>query len=148
MDVVETIFAIAKTVKVSGPLLLAICSHESGLKNVVTENDKGTPTYGVCQIKLPTARMLGYKGSWYGLMDPQINIRWAARYIKYQEARYGDDWCKIVSAYNGGSYTESRHAPGKPRNLAYVQSVREKLDENLWHKLSCEKEIDSEKEPY
>lgn len=150
MGYVESIFAIAKTIKVSGPLLLAICMHESGLKNIVTEKDGASSTFGVCQIKLETAKMLGYKGSWYNLMIPEENIRWAARYVKYQEARYGDDWCKIVSAYNGGSYVESHHIPGKPRNLAYVQSVRDKLDQNLQNKLSCERqtEVDLEKEPY
>jgi len=152
MSVTESIFAIAKTIKVSGPLLLAICSHESGLHNIVTEHDGNSSTYGVCQIKLETATMLGYKGSWYNLMIPEVNIKWAAYYVKYQESRYGDDWCKIVSAYNSGSFTESKKVPGKPRNLAYVQLVRGKLDESLQHKLSCEAEeqqgMDLEKEPY
>jgi soluble lytic murein transglycosylase-like protein len=148
MDYVQIIFAAAKTAKISGPLLLAICTHESGLKNTVREKDGKSSTYGVCQIKLETAQMLGYKGSWYNLMIPEENIRWAARYVKYQESRYGNDWCKIVSAYNSGSFAESKRLPGKPRNLAYVQLVRGKLDRELQDKLSCEIDVNISKDDY
>lgn len=138
MGYIETILAVAKTVKVSGPLLLAICTHESGLHNTVRPQDGHSPTYGICQVKLETAQMLGYKGNADNLMVPEINIYWAAQYVKYQTERYGDDWCKIVSAYNSGSFTESKRLPGKPRNLAYVQSVRGNLEEGLQDKLSCD----------
>lgn len=138
MDYVNLILSAAKTAKVSGPLLLAICTHESGLKNVFVPHDVTGPTYGICQVKQATAEMLGYKGPVGGLMIPSVNAEYAAKYLKYQKDRYNKDWCKATAAYNAGSYKESEIFPGLPKNLKYVRKVQSKLDESLQSKLSCE----------
>lgn len=137
MDYVTIILAAAKKAQVTGALLLAICTHESGLKNVLVPHDGGTPTYGICQVKLGTAKMMGYTGTAKGLMEPKTNAKWAAEYLKYQKSRYAGDWVKSVAAYNSGTYFESKKVPGCPTNLKYIGYVKAKLDEELQHRLSC-----------
>lgn len=136
------ILAAAKAMKVSGVLLLAICSYETNLTNVTVYHDGKSPSYGICQVKFETATtVLGFKGKAEDLVNPKTNAKWAAKYLAYQESRYGDtDWCKIVAAYNAGSYNESRKIPGKPRNLKYVRRVQKRLPEEFQSMLSCEKE--------
>jgi len=132
------IISAAKNVGVSSALLLAICTHESGLKNVIAYNDGNSHSYGICQIKKETAQMLGFKGKALDLMNPEVNAIWAAKYIKFQEDRYGkENWCKITAAYNAGKYSESEIVPGKPKNLKYVRLVQKKLDPRLRGKLDC-----------
>jgi soluble lytic murein transglycosylase-like protein len=131
------ILATAKTIGVPGFLLLAICTHESGLRNVIAPQDHGSPSFGVCQLKENTAKLLGYSGDGNGLMNPETNIRYAALYLKMQLDRYDGSWCQAVSAFNAGSYTESKIVPGKPRNLKYVQGVTLLLDDEHKDFLIC-----------
>jgi len=138
MDIVTTILSVAKSVGVSGSLLLAVCSHES---NGFTQNyapmDVNSPSYGSCQLKQATVEMLGFKGDPNQLMDPQKNAYWAARYLKYQQERYGDDWVRLAAAYNAGSYSESSKVPGCPRNLGYIKKVKKRLPLELQNRLEC-----------
>lgn len=139
------ILTAAKVAKVSGPLLLAICVQESNLNpHALLPVDGKTPTYGICQIKLETAEMIGYKGDAKTLMLPAENAKWAAEYLKYQLERYDGDECKAVAAYNAGSYNESKKVPGKPRNLKYVKGVQDKLAEEHKPMLACEAKLVSE----
>src|ERR1035437_10070172 len=78
----------AKKVSISGSLLLAICTHETGLQNIAWMNDVNSPSYGICQVKESTARQLGFKGMAEDLMNPKENARYAALYLKYQINRY------------------------------------------------------------
>lgn len=137
------ILAAAKAAKVSGALLLAICTHESNLKNVKVPDDGGSPTYGICQVKYETAQMMGFTGKPKDLMDPETNAKYAAAYLKYQKERYGSDWIKVTAAYNAGTYNESSKIPGCPRNLKYLKHVKKKLDESLRHRLRCEQKPES-----
>lgn len=138
MSFTVIILAAAKKIGVSGSLLLAICSHESGLNNVYVHHDGGSPTYGICQIKYETAKMVGFTGEAKELMDAEKNAKWAATYLKYQKSRYAGDWIKSTAAYNSGTYFESKTVPGCPRNLQYLKYVQEKLEESLQDKLSCD----------
>lgn len=137
MTFTAIILMAAKKAGVSGALLLAICTHESGLKNVLVPHDGGSPTYGICQVKYDTAKMMGFEGKAKDLMVPEINAKWAAAYLKYQKTRYDGDWVKSVAAYNSGTYNESKKVPGCPRNLKYIKFVQKKLDDSLQHRLSC-----------
>lgn len=141
MDIVSTIFSAAKAVGVSGSLLLAICHHESqGFTKKYNPADKGSPSYGVCQIKLNTGKMLGFKGEPIKLNDDRVSILYAAKYLKYQENRYGsDDWLTLTAAYNAGSYNASSKIRGCPRNLKYVKLVQAHLPSELQSKLNCGK---------
>lgn len=149
MTYTAIILAAAAKAKVAGVLLLAICSYESsGLNNIITYNDGKSHSYGICQIKLETAEMVGFQGTAENLMNPAVNAKWAAAYLKYQENRpddpdggYGpDDWCKLTAAYNAGRYNESSKYPGYPRNLVYVRRVQKYLATELKDRLSCRQE--------
>lgn len=135
---VSIILSAAKAAKVSGALLLAICTTESHLKNVKVPHDGGSPSYGICQIKYDTAKMLGFKGKPDDLMIPTINAEYAAKYLAYQVSRYGsDNWCVLSASYNAGSFNESTTHIGHPRNLKYVKKVRDHLDPLLHHRMVC-----------
>lgn len=136
MTYTAIILAIAKAAGVPGSLFLAICIHESKLLNVVTPHDNGSPSYGLCQIKESTARMMGFKGPINKLMDPYINAKFSALYLKKQLERYNWDLCMATAAYNAGSYNPS-NIPGKPRNLKYVRGVTLHLDDEHKDLLIC-----------
>jgi soluble lytic murein transglycosylase-like protein len=138
MTFTQIILAAAKAAKVSGPLLLAICTHESGLQNAFVLHDGGSPTYGVCQLKLGSAQMVGFKGSSETLMIPEVNAKYSALYLKRQLDRYDGNTCKATAAYNAGKYSESTKNPGKPKNLRYIKKVQAKLLEDQKDELSCE----------
>lgn len=138
MDIITTILSAAKAVGVSGTLLLALCAHESaGFTQNYAAMDKGTPSFGSCQIKNFTARFLGFNGNPEELNKPEVNARYAALYLKYQQSRYGENWVKLVSAYNAGSYKESSVVINCPRNLRYVKLVQKRLPDNFKNKLNC-----------
>jgi len=139
MNYVSIILLAAKKAGVSGSLLLAICTHESGLKNVLVPHDGGSPTYGICQVKYDTAKMMGFEGKAKDLMVPETNAKWAAQYLKFQKKRYDGDWMKSTAAYNSGTYNPSMKVVGCPRNLAYIQYVQKKLKDDLKPKLDCVK---------
>jgi soluble lytic murein transglycosylase-like protein len=138
MDVTSIILNAARAVHVSGTLLLAVCSHESNNFTMnYSAHDKGSPSYGSCQLKEATARQMGFTGKDKDLMNPWINAKYAALYLKYQQNRYGEDWVKLVASYNGGIFRESDIVPGCPRNLRYVNLVRKKLPIKFQNKLNC-----------
>lgn len=140
MDIVTTILSAAKSVGVSGSLMLAVCSHESGNFTFdYAPHDNGSPSYGVCQLKLNSARQLGFKGQANELKKPIVSAKYAALYLKYQQGRYGQDWVKLTAAYNAGSYLPSDKVVGCPRNLKYIKLVQKKLPQTLQHKLRCGK---------
>jgi soluble lytic murein transglycosylase-like protein len=136
------ILSAAKAAHVSGILLLAICTHESGLRNIMVPKDGGSPSYGLCMVKFETAKMVGFHGRPKDLMNPMTNAKFAAKYLKFQEKRYGShDWCKLTASFNSGTYMESSKSPGYPKNLKYVRHVQKKLDDNFKDRLSCDTEV-------
>ena len=133
----EIIAETAKNIGVPGSLLLAICSHETGLTHKIKYNDGRSNTYGMCQIKHETAKMLGFKGSEKDLMNPKNNAKYAAKYLKYQLKRYNYNWCKSTLAYNAGSYLINIKN-NKPKNLIYVNKVSLFLNQKEKRYLECE----------
>lgn len=135
---ISIILSAAKAAHVSGALLLAICTHESGLTNVWVPHDGGSPSIGVCQIKYETAKQLGFKGKPRDLMNPVVNAEFAAKYLAYQQERYGEqNWCILAAAYNAGSFNESKKMPGHPRNMKYIKHIIDKLDPLLHYRMVC-----------
>lgn len=140
MDAVSIILSVAKAVGVSGPLLVAICSHESmGFTKNYNPRDNGSPSIGYCQLKYATAKLVGFKGKPKDLMDVRTNAYWAAKYLSKKEELYGDNWVKLVAAYNSGTYNPSEGVVGCPRNLGYIKLVKKKLPESLKKRLDCGK---------
>lgn len=104
-------------------VLSAICHVESGGNHrAINIHDGGSPSYGECQIKLTTARGLGFRGHVSDLwLDRRVNRYWAGQYLRRQYDRYGD-WEKAIAAYNAGSLKG-----GKIRNRGYVKRVMEAM---------------------
>jgi soluble lytic murein transglycosylase-like protein len=85
-------------------LLSSICYIESTHNvHAVHHDDGGADSLGVCQIKLATAKGLGFKGTAKQLMDPKLNIKYAAKYLSHQIKRYNGSIEKAVIAYNKGN---------------------------------------------
>lgn len=94
-------------------LLQSVCYTEShfDIKAIHKDDGKGD-SLGVCQVKLATAKWLGFKGNSRQLMIPRVNAYYSAKYLRYQLDRYGDVKQALV-AYNMGStkgLTRSRYS--------------------------------------
>jgi soluble lytic murein transglycosylase-like protein len=64
--------------------------------------------YGLMQIRLGTARALGYRGTAAGLLDPDTNMTYAVRYLAGAYRAAGGNEARAIALYNSGYYT-SRH---------------------------------------
>lgn len=104
-------------------LLSAVCWVESKHnQDAINLYDGGTPSLGVCQIKLSTARRLGYKGSIQKLWrDPKTNAYYAGLYLRVNLDRYDNDANKAVAAYNAGVHRVNNQ--GLTKNRKYVEKV-------------------------
>jgi soluble lytic murein transglycosylase-like protein len=58
--------------------------------------------YGLMQIRLGTARRLGYRGAVEGLLDPETNMTYAVRYLAgaYRAARGNE--ARAIALYRRG----------------------------------------------
>lgn len=103
-------------------LLGGLCFVESSHNiRAMHLNDGGADSVGVCQIKLGTARLLGFKGSARELKVPSVNVYYAGKYLRYQLDRYDGDLRKGVSAYNSGTHRVNEY--GQTKNRKYVAKV-------------------------
>jgi soluble lytic murein transglycosylase-like protein len=67
-------------------------------------------TIGLMQIKLATARSLGYTGDAAGLRDPNTNLTYAVKYLAGAYRAANGDHNRAVSYYASGYYAaEKRH---------------------------------------
>ena len=57
---------------------------------------------GLMQIRLGTARMLGYTGSAKGLYDPETNIRYGMKYLGGAHDLADGSTCGTILRYNAG----------------------------------------------
>src|SRR5579859_1851230 len=84
-------------------LLNSVCYVETRHNiNAIHLNDGQGNSIGICQIKLKTAKMLGFKGDEKQLMDPQVNIHYAGKYLSRQIKRYKGSTVKGIISYNQG----------------------------------------------
>src|SRR4051794_2851764 len=60
--------------------------------------------YGMMQIKLQTARGMGYTGTAQGLLDPNTNLTYAVKYLAGAYRAAGGNQGRAVSYYAGGYY--------------------------------------------
>ena len=61
-------------------------------------------TIGLMQIKLATARSLGYTGTAEGLRDPDTNLTYAVKYLAGAYRAANGDHNRAVAYYAGGYY--------------------------------------------
>src|SRR5579871_2275656 len=66
-------------------------------------------TIGLMQIKLATARGLGYTGSAEGLRDPDTNLAYAVKYLAGAYRAANGDHDRAVHYYAGGYYYVAKH---------------------------------------
>jgi soluble lytic murein transglycosylase-like protein len=79
--------------------------------------------YGMMQIKLATARGLGYTGTAQGLLDPETNLTYAVKYLAGAYRVANGNINRAVSYYAGGYY----YAAKRQGLLERQQASRTKL---------------------
>lgn len=99
-------------------MLVAIATIESSLTaNKIHRHDGDGDSYGLLQIKLETAREMGFTGEPKLLLVPSINSYYAAKYLKHKVDHYQGDWVAAIAAYNRG------HTEFHISNEDYVSKV-------------------------
>jgi soluble lytic murein transglycosylase-like protein len=113
--------SVTQTFNLPGGLIRAICYTESHFAvEAVHVDDGGGNSVGVCQIKLRTARSLGFRGTEKQLRIPKNNVYFSAKYLYLQLHRYHSNVHKAVAAYNAGRYRDQN---GRAKNYHYVKKV-------------------------
>lgn len=84
-------------------LALGVVKHESSFDADATGQ---AGEIGLMQIKLSTARDMGYQGSAEELYEPSTNIRWGMKYLGKARQLAGGSECGTLSKYNGGHGTD------------------------------------------
>ena len=75
-------------------------------------------TIGLMQIKLATARGMGYSGDAAGLRDPNTNLTYAVKYLAGAYRAANGDHGRAVSYYASGYYAaEGRQRRSRGRSL-------------------------------
>jgi soluble lytic murein transglycosylase-like protein len=76
-------------------------------------------TIGLMQIKLATARALGYSGDAEGLRDPDTNLKYGVRYLAGAYRAAGGDHDRAVKYYAAGYYLTA-----KQQRLEHLQQAK------------------------
>jgi hypothetical protein len=83
---------------------------ESLVRRIIHIESRGNPravskgNYGLMQIRLGTARALGYSGSAQGLLDADTNMTYAVRYLASAYRAAGCNISRAVAYYQRGFY--------------------------------------------
>jgi soluble lytic murein transglycosylase-like protein len=78
-------------------------------------------TIGLMQIKLPTARGMGYTGDAAGLRDPNTNLAWGTKYLAGAYRAANGDHSRAVRYYASGYYyAAKRQRQDRPLQIAPV----------------------------
>src|SRR6478609_10145668 len=64
--------------------------------------------YGIMQIRLGTARAMGYTGTASGLLDPEVNMTYAVKYLAGAYKTAGGSEGGAVANYARGYYRQAR----------------------------------------
>jgi soluble lytic murein transglycosylase-like protein len=84
------------------------------VERVIRRESGGNPravhagNYGLMQIRLGTARAMGYSGSAAGLLDPQTNMTYALRYLAGAYRAAGGNESRAVALYSRGYYNQAK----------------------------------------
>lgn len=104
-------------------LLSSVCFVESSHNvGAIHYNDGKGNSVGVCQLKLATAKLLGFKGNEQQLKNYKVNVFYAGKYLKKQLDRYNGNADMAVAAYNAGKCRINKK--GLIKNIKYVNKVR------------------------
>ena len=107
----------AKTYGVPVGLAKAVVKIESGFR----PNLRGKAgEIGLMQVKLSTARGLGYSGSAMALYNPDTNIRYGMKYLAMAHKIGGKTTCGTILRYNAGHGATRMN----PISAAYCTKVK------------------------
>ena len=79
--------------------------------------------YGMMQIKLQTARGLGYTGTAQGLLDPETNLTYAVKYLAGAYRVAGGNHNRAVAYYAGGYYYAAKRQRVREANAAMLPNT-------------------------
>lgn len=83
-------------------------------------------TIGLMQIKLATARSLGYSGTAEGLRDPATNLTYGIRYLAGAYRTANGNHNRAVSYYAGGYYYAAKRQRHLPLQLHPIETAAAK----------------------
>lgn len=107
----------AKSYGVPVRLAKAVVRIESGYR----PNIRGKAgEIGLMQVKLSTARGMGYKGSAKGLFNPETNVRYGMKYLAMAHKIGGKTTCGTILRYNAGHGAKRMN----PISAAYCSKVK------------------------
>jgi Transglycosylase SLT domain len=95
------------------------------VERVIKRESGGNPravsrgNYGLMQIRLGTARAMGYSGSASGLLDAQTNMTYAVRYLAGAYRAAGGDESRAVALYARGYYRVAKAQGFSPYGRPY-----------------------------
>jgi soluble lytic murein transglycosylase-like protein len=84
------------------------------VERVIKRESGGNPravsrgNYGLMQIRLATARAMGFTGSAAELLDPQVNMTYAVRYLAGAYRAAGGNENRAVALYASGYYYQAK----------------------------------------
>ena len=84
------------------------------VNRVIKRESGGNPravsrgNYGLMQIRLGTARAMGFSGSAAELLDPEINMTYAVRYLAGAYRAAGGNESRAVALYASGYYYQAK----------------------------------------
>jgi soluble lytic murein transglycosylase-like protein len=97
----------AKANNLSEALVHRVIVRESGYRPGLVSHGN----IGLMQIKLGTARGLGYTGTAEGLRDPDTNLAWAVKYLAGAYRAANGDHNRAVRFYASGYYHAAKRQP-------------------------------------
>jgi soluble lytic murein transglycosylase-like protein len=103
---------------------------ESLVHRVIRIESRGNPravskgNYGLMQIRLGTARAMGYGGGAAGLLDADTNMTYAVRYLAGAYRAAGGNADRAVSYYQRGYYYQAKARGFSPYAAAQPAAVK------------------------
>ena len=120
----------AKTYGVPVSLANAVIRIESGFR----PNARGKAgEIGLMQVKLQTARGLGYTGSAKALYNPDTNIKYGMKYLGLAHKLGGKSTCGTILRYNAGHGAKRMN----PVSAAYCSKVKVVMARNALMFFGC-----------
>jgi soluble lytic murein transglycosylase-like protein len=118
-----TLIVVASGASAQGAYDALIAKHaaahgvpESLVRRVIRIESRGNSqivskgNYGLMQIRLGTARLMGYSGTAEGLLDPDTNMTYAVKYLAGAYRAAGGDHDRAIANYQRGYRLETAKA--------------------------------------
>lgn len=128
----------AKSYGIDPALMLAFAEVESSFNVRAIRYEPKIKTYsvGLFQVLYPTAQSMGFKGSLENLMKPEVNIMFAAKYIKKCANRFSSV-PYIACCYNAGSAVKESVCKNNASVKIYMNKI--KASHEKWLAISSQR---------